>query len=492
MTDIRNKKYRRGIVAAFAAAFLTAGCSESEESHGSSLPDGTPVEVTLELSAPYNQAPSLSSRGDGIPANPEMHEKIGNWFLVFVDRAGIVRKILRRTDTETGINTINNPVEAETFKCVLPSGTYSVYAFANLTPEELALATGLSFNIGNPVSYAQCRDAVWNDARQGVRRLNLWNIKDEYIPMSGYHVPFKVQNTIEETISIEVVRMMAKVELKFSNPTDADITVNSVGFDPVTQSCVALYPLSMTDGKPADISYGILGNSAYSPLDDAIYGKVEYDLKPAANTDVSPFIVAKKTDEKVGERSCSFYIKESISDHHNDGAFTVWLNVTHDGGNRESIQHNITSDIRGYINRNDWIVIPITLSQYDVSVEALFYPPIGGYPAVLSSTDPDGSQVFTFGTQGEFAIVPYVTDKLSGLHLAPSEYSIEIGDIAGDDIFEDNKSPEITHTSASLPDEITGTLSTAAGKAKVEVKVSIGAQTYTRCVYIIRENNAES
>ena len=169
----------------------------------------------------------------------------------------------------------------------------------------------------------------------------------------------------------------------------------------------------------------------------------------------------------------------------NEGAFTVGLPVAHGNGMQEYQYYNITKGIKDYINRNDWIVIPITLSQYDVSVEALFYPPIGGYPAVLSTVDPDGSQIFTFETEGEFSIVPKVIDKLAGTHLAPASYSIELG-IVSDESGIFAKTPTVTATSTSLPDEITGTLSTAKGKATVEVDVKIGNQTYTRKIYIIR------
>ena len=356
-------------------------------------------------------------------------------------------------------------MEEETFRFILPSGTYSVYAFANMSKANLKDASGLSFDENSVIP-----DDI--DGKAWISGLNNWDIKSKPIPMSGFLKDIQVKTTIEETFSIEVVRMLAKVQFLFSNPTAADISVKGISLDPVTSSGVSLFPRNSNG-----ISYTHLGESAYSALQGATYEELKVDY-------TTPVAVSAVTTKESPVKH-SVYIKESLSTKENDEAFTVGLTVSHVDGIQEHQQYNITKDIRGYINRNDWIVIPITLSQYDVSVEALFYPPIGGYPAVLSTVAPDGSQVFTFGTEGEFAIVPHVIDKLSGTHLAPSGYSIELGTITDESgIFA--KTPTVMTTSASLPDEITGTLSQTKGKATVEVNVKIGSQIYTRKIYIIR------
>lgn len=465
---MRKNIYKSVTIQALALILILTGCvSESEPGGNDEFEEGVLTEVSFSISSRFNGTGMSRADDDGTPADPEKdNEKINDWFIVFIDNSGKVAKILKRSDAETGIKESAEAVEAETFRCILPSGTgYTAYAFANITTDQLKEETGLEFAEGTTLDAgfkSKIASAVWT-----ADELNGWDISKP-IPMSGHIEDFDVKNTIEETFSIEVVRMVAKVQFLFTNPTDIDITVKSISLDPVTTTSVSLFP----NGTKTGIDYSYLGKRAYTPLPDAKYASliVDKNLKVEGKTEIPS----------------SIYIQESLSNKENEGAFTVGLKVKHGDGTQEFQQYNITKDIKRYINRNDWIKIKITLSQYDVSVEALFYPPIGGYPAVLSTIAPDGSQVFTFGTEGDFSIVPHVFDKLAGTHLSPAEYSIELGAISGDTgIF--TKNPTVTTTSASLPDEITGTLSTAKGKATVEVKVKIGSQTYTRKIYIIRE-----
>lgn len=469
-----------------ASVLLIAGCGDSSHNPEESVEEGIPTKVTFSLSAMSNSSPL--SRGDGTPVDPvDDNEKINDWFVVFVDKNNLVREIVSRADA--GISITNNAVEQETFSCILPSGTYSVYAFANITPEELTTATGLTFSKNSSVKHEDIQKAVWNTVQYGesnnelTTELNLWSGN---IPMSGHLSQIKVRNTIEESFSIEVVRMVAKVEFKFTNPTEDDITIKSISLEPVTQTAVSLFPNGATkDG----ISYDYLGNRAYTPVVGATYKKLTCEIS--------------KTIQKKSTGNCHFYIKESFSNRANDRLFTIWLNLSHGSESPYLDQYNLTKNIKEYINRNDWILIPITLSEYDVRAEAIFYPPIGGYPAFLATNDPDGSQVFTFGTEGEFVITPYVIEKTTGTPLPSDRYKIRseltVSDPNG--IFQ--KRPALSPTtSTALPDEIIGSIKsigdgTRTDRATVSFTVDVYdkpyttsgatvARSYTRTIYIIR------
>ena len=472
--------FRQALLSILAAPLLlSGGCGDSASAEESDFTEGIPSEVSFSISALTLK--NGLTRADGIPVDPEYdNEKIKDWFLVFVDKNGKISKILHRSDAEAKVVDKNKPVEAETFRCILPSGTYSIYVFANMTEVDLKTASGITFQLNGSIDKETLAKEIWET------ELNLWNISEKAIPMTGYLGNVKIKNTIEETFSIEVVRMMAKVELRFANSGDSDITVNSVSLDPVTKSPVSLFP-----NGTVGISYDYLGEEAYTPIKGAVYDMLTYT--PSSLT------VKSGTSLDKPER-CLLYIKESISKRDNDNAFTVGLSISHADGVTDYLQYNITSDIRGYINRNDWVMIPISLSQYDVKVEALFYPPIGGYPAFLSAVDPEGAQVFTFGTQGDFAIVPYVTDKQTGTSLSPQRYSIAFSE---EDLYDPNgifeKKPSMGTTSAGLPYEILGKLGTKEGKAVISMTVEIydrpmtdpGAkvvQAYTRKIYILRDN----
>ena len=298
--------------------------------------------------------------------------------------------------------------------------------------------------------------------------------------MSGFKKGVAVKNRIEESFAIEVVRMAAKMEFQLENSSDEAITVNSISIDPATTSAISLFPKG-----ESGISYSHLGNSAYTPLPGATSAKQVFTLSSADK------IAAGDKASK------SIYLQESLSQRENNGAFTIGVNGTHENGIKDFQQYNITRDILSYINRNDWIVIPMNLSRYDIDVDAVFYPPIGGYPAALSSTDPDGSQIFTFSSEGDFAIVAHVTDKKEGRHLAPVYYQIALSDLSDPNSIFSISPSVVSGNSASMPQEITGTLASSKGKASMKLTVRIydkpyyetGAKitnTYDRTIYIIR------
>lgn len=450
-------------------------CStENDFNNETEYVEGTPTQVSISLDAMQNKVYSAGqTSATSIPDN----EKINSWWIVFLDKSGKVIKILSRSDDETALPSTLSAVEAESFKCIIPAGVYNIYAFANMTQEELEAAAGVSFEVGKQVSFADDSSDLDHALWQPV--LNNWD-SSKPVPMSGFLKNVRVKNTVEENFSIEVVRMVAKLEFSFSNLSNEEITINNISVDPVTTSPVSLFPMGASG-----ISYAHLGNSAYSPMPEANYGKFVFNL-----ISDNSIAAGKKNVCK------SFYIQESLSQRDNNNAFTVGLNVTHKDGVQNYEQFNITQDILSYINRNDHITIPINLSRYDIDVKALFYPPIGGYPAVASSTDPEGAQIFTFSSAGDFTILPRVTDKLTDRHLSPDLYTISISDINDpNSIF--SRTPAVSSTSAHLPDEVTGTIGTTKGKASLNLTVkvynssyyltdAVVTNSYTRKIYIVR------
>ena len=528
-----------GITAFFT--LIMCGCSDDLRNEDIPSEDGNSVEVKFSISARPNN-PFTRAEDGGTPVDPDDNEKINDWFLIFVDNNKNVRKILTRAETGK-----SGSVEEETFTCILPTGAYSVYAFANITFEQLKSATGIQIKGESDADVIVVREnatltdgmvtaiqnATWKGENDGSTQtdeetstilgsqedvaivnsvsnsnLNLWRVDAKNgIPMTGYQ-KISVRNVIEETFSIEVVRMLAKIELRFLNPSDKDITVNGIYFSPVTVSPVSLFP----KGNNGIGDYSFLGNGAFTPLADAKYARLTYPL-------TQPLSVAKASSDDNGNtvsgtNSLSFFIKETLS--HTSGGFTVWLNVTHEGGVSEYLQYSPTVDITGYINRNDWVVIPVTLSQYDAKVEAIFYPPIGGYPPITTG-GPDGSQEFTFGTQGRFSLNPYVVDKLTGEELPSTRYSVEVSEILSStsttNINWNNASkiyPDVTTDKGifttmpvkvepyTLPYELIGELNTNQGSARIKLAIKVYAEsssngaapkhTYYKYVYIIRKN----
>lgn len=449
----------------FASALFAVGCSSEKEPDP--VTEGVPTQVSVAITA--LSAPRLApASGDGTPVDPASDdERIKSWLIAFVDRTGKIARIVSRSDAETGIAADAAAVESETFKCIVPTGNYDLYAFANITRADIKQYAGIDLVEDAILDRAGLENAAWSQ--------NL-NLHAGPVPMSGVLKGVKVNNTIEETFSIEVVRMLAKVEFTLTNNSGAQVKVNSISISPITTSAISLFPMG-----PDGISYDHLGQSDYKERSGAEYGEISSPLEA--------------TLADGGKATASFRIQEGISKSQNGGGFTIGLKVAQPDGLADLQQYGVTRDIRGYINRNDLIRIPIELTQYSVTIRALFYPPIGGYPAFMETVDPDGSQVFTFGTQGEFAIVAEVIDKKTGQRVAPERY--EVGAVSctdTDNIF--TSEPTLSATSSALPPEILGRLSTNEGSATVTVTLKItddnsNIRSITRTLYIVRDNNAK-
>ena len=123
-----------------------------------------------------------------------------------------------------------------------------------------------------------------------------------------------------------------------------------------------------------------------------------------------------------------------------------------------------------------------------MSLDVNFYPPIGGYPAVIIEESHEGFYC-KFGTEGDFEIYPKVEDTYNGYALLYGTgnpkftYTISVSD--PEDIF--TTKPAVTPSG-----EMLGCIGNTPGKAYVDVEITVSRtgvtdQIYDRRIYIIRE-----
>jgi len=414
-------------IAMIAMSVLSCGDNNSEE------PD-KPVKSGFYIVA-AGRAGALQS-GD--------NELISSWWMAFVDNTRTVRAVVANEPPAA--------VSEDAVSCNLPAGTYTIYAFANITPEELKRHTGLEFVTGAHAPDG-CDDAIWTD-------MSNYSEKDKFIPMSGRRT-VTVTGHVSEPWAVEVVRMLAKVEFVFSNDSPRDITLGSITFNPLFTGDIPLFVEKDQLSRAPEICHGV--------------GSVDFSIN------------LREVNLPAGKQDAHtdwFYAREAVAYGHPSGHFGITVNVKRPGDSKETSRFAITGGL-SFINRNDYIQIPVTFTDYEVSCDVLFYPPIGGYPAV--QTEPRGEECFvTFRSSGKFAITPLV--RLAGEnnpYLNPSDYSITVTDINGDDIF--SAPPAYDRATG----EITGELSGAAGTASVRILLGISrgelTYSYERTIYIIRD-----
>lgn len=444
-----------------------------------------------DIPAPAEKVPARFAITTRAEASPEAsnNEKINDWWMVFAEV-----KEIDVTDTDADGNTLtkrvkapgtvlhklhrtnSGAVEQEAIDTELPAADYFVFAFANITEAELKEATEIEFKVGEQTPEALMPDingfvnTVWNKLPATLGNSFNGFDKQKNIPMSGVRI-IRVNAQVNQTYSIEVVRMLAKLRFDFTNVSGRKITVNSIAMKPVADGAQYLFP-----NYDNTLSWDFQNSEA-----PTLPGATVHDTYTLSGLNLD---VATGGTTVVSHTT---YLHESLATgNHPTGLFHLDFNITRDGGNAEDL-YALTLAM-SHITRNDYIVIPVTFTDWDITFDVRFYPPIGGYPAVVKE-EKDNEFYFIFSTPGTFEIIPRVRElTASGPKpwLLPSEYELTVGDT------DDPSKILYDAISANDAGEITGEIvGSSAGTASVTLTVTVAGPgesklSPTKKIHIIR------
>lgn len=363
-------------------AFMTACSTDSADpiqgdSGGVNRGDKVTVHMTLSTASSSGTRATLSWN-DGIDA-----ENMKSWVVAFVKDNKVV-SFAENTDVSA-----NNRIKDEVTIKDLPKGeaTYQVYSFANLTATELGISQGATVNFD---------DKKWKMDGNG------FDVTTKGIPMSN-----KQEVTIDAygkpSISeLWVVRMLAKVTLKFKNPSKTDLVINDITISDITKN-------SSKNGDKETIK--LLPNHTDADKDQVVCTP---NLVGQAATENYTYKLSSPKTIKAGtdyntENEISFYVNESAAGN-TSKYFIINLN-TSAGVKRYALFKDWTT-----IARNDHHILPISLDDYKLKFDVQSFTAIGLYPSI---TDNGTTLSYTcYYPEEEFHIQPIVVkaddSKVSG------------------------------------------------------------------------------
>lgn len=374
------------------AVCLLAACSAGDDA--TSFPGQADAEnrvgVTLQLSALSSQT-SQSSRSSLTRAGWETDteampgEMMKSWFVVVVQN-GMIEKIIT-SDFESGVP----EVEKDQVFVKLKTGATTFYSFANIKPEDIGLDDIKS--VGQPLPAGFDEKTYQMDGNSQHFHLLMTPDFPNGYPMSNKQTVDVVDN--QQVINLEVIRMMAKVQLSITNATDHDIVLQSITLSDVT-----------LNGNP---------NIKLLPNVDSANKLKGVNLADG----VAKGTITLKADENnkgitIGEgamQKACFYMNESLVDKREDGGNRYFIlslttvDATTGAPNYQRYAMLSWNEIR----RNDYLKIPIKLEDYQIKWKVEAFSPIGVLPKV---TDDGENLLLDFGYYGEFHIKPEVI-KLS-------------------------------------------------------------------------------
>lgn len=330
-------------------AFLSACSTDSTDpiqggSGGDNPGDKITVHMTLST-APSSGTRATLSWKDGVDA-----ENMKSWVVAFV-KDGKVVSFAENNNVSDG-----NRIKDEVTIKDLPKGeaTYQVYSFANLTAAELGISKGAEVHLDN---------MNWKMNGNGFN-VNATDCKG--IPMSN-----KQEVTVDATGNptqkeLWVVRMLAKVTLKFKNPSSTDLVINDITISDITKN-------SSENGDKENIKLLPKHSGADKDEVTCIPNLVEQAATENYTYKLSPTVTipAGTTDYK----EISFYVNESAAGN-TSKYFIINLN-TSAGVKRYALFQDWTT-----IARNDHHILPISLDDYKLKFDVQSFTAIGLYPSI--------------------------------------------------------------------------------------------------------------
>ena len=357
---------------ALFSTLAIVGCSfEEDHADCQGKGEGEKMQVELRLTASANSLTRSYSTSDGVTRASWVDtnaaregEMMHNCFVVIVQN-GKIQSIVQRDFTEE--------VEQTSLKAKAELGNATFYSFANITPAELGITMTTT-----PTEIESKYYKV-----EG----NTQTLSTKGIPMSNKQTVYITSK--KQQVDLEVIRMMAKVELNFTNDTGYDLSIKSVKLTDITDNAadnVSLLPMKDASGN---VVPNINASATYKDYTVSIGGTSGTQVKNG------------------GTLQTTFYVNESVA--RNPKYFVLSINT-----DKGTVTNRIAMTEWSKIARNDYLVIPVKLVDYRIELEPQVFTAIGVIPELKY----DGDRITaTFKSYGEFHLKLHVIKRSDNTEL---------------------------------------------------------------------------
>lgn len=357
---------------ALFSTLAIVGCSfEEDHADCQGKSEGEKMQVELRLTASASSLTRSYSTSDGVTRASWVDtnaaregEMMHNCFVVIVQN-GKIQDIVQRDFTEE--------VEQTSLKAKAELGDATFYSFANITPAELGITMTTT-----PAEIESKYYKVEGNTTQ---------LSTKGIPMSNKQTVNITSK--KQQVDLEVIRMMAKVELNFTNDTGYDLSIKSVKLTDITDNAannVSLLPMKDASGN---VVPNINASATYKDYTVSIGGTSGTQVKNG------------------GTLQTTFYVNESVA--RNPKYFVLSINT-----DKGTVTNRIAMTEWSKIARNDYLVIPVKLVDYRIELEPQVFTAIGVIPELKY----DGDRITaTFKSYGEFHLKLHVIKRSDNTEL---------------------------------------------------------------------------
>lgn len=398
--------------------FLLPACSDNEGG-GPDIPDARFAKVVIALHPQGNSVPAYTKAKDNPVTDQEndteYERHIKDWWIVVVDNKAN-SQVVHQVITNDPASKNPYPNSETEVQIELPIGeTFTFYAFANLNDVASVMGDGAiyikglkggeTFEPGKAVALKPM-----DDYKEGT-----------YIPMSSYGYEKTVsENTADNSVSIELIRLLGKVSWEITNGTGKEITVNKLSFTQFrTTGNIFLLPY---DAAKGETTRNLLATD------------MQATYKPTFPNESTPGYTPR---QPIGESSTLELAASGDTQTASGSFFANETDFIAANGEGTGLLINVSTDIRGegqkeletdfdFIRRNDWLKIPILISNAEVTIKpSQKHMPIGGLPGELTFSPGTiiADQAIPLDHAGELTLT-YTLEELNGTSNA-SEWELQ-------------------------------------------------------------------
>lgn len=340
----------------------------------------------------------------------------------------------------------------------IPEGTITFYSFANISKQALGLDQ-LQVGDALPADF---------DERTYTMNGNQAYFADHFADLVGNYpqgIPMSNKQTVEITastreINLEVIRLLAKVELQLKNTTSHSITLKS---------------LTLTDVTPNESDNLLL-------LPGASDSEGKQVVETHLHTQQKEIMRLQSLSEYVidagNTQNICFYMNESEATTASK-YFVLQLQTQDNDNTSTKVNRRLAMLDWQKICRNDYRIIPITLDDYAIEWKVEAFTPIGVLPEVEDNGE---TLTVTFGYYGEFHIVPTVRQISTGYYsqILNGSFTKTEGD---ENIFESDGQP----TWSAAGKRIEGKLANTSGSAFYTLRLDARRQDSNETITLSRK-----
>ena len=334
-------------------------CSPDDSSMSDNSDGGSKNGYTIHLKLSTSAAGSIGQAAPHSRAlTPELEsgsdaENMKSWLVVLTHGGKVVQTI-----EKTQVDAQHAEEDEVTLENVAPD-TYQVYSFANIDKTQLGKLTN-----GSAVDFKNMKYKMNG---------NGFDATISGIPMSNEQTLTVNQDGTTDKNKLWVVRMLAKVTLRFKNPSTTDLVINDITISDITKN-------SKDNADAENIMLLPKHSDASSGADNDEVKCIPNLVKQAA-TDNYRYTLSSPKTIKAGvtdykpENEISFYVNESAAGN-TSKYFIINLN-TSAGVKRYALFKDWTT-----IARNDHHILPISLDDYKLKFDVQSFSAIGLYPSI--------------------------------------------------------------------------------------------------------------